>query len=543
MATVRELVTVWGFDIDEKPLKNLENSIEDITGALKVAGAIAVGAGAALFGMAKNVSLAGKEISETSQELLIGTDALQEYRFAGEQLGLTNQEIDGSFRALKKTLGEARLGYGNGRTGVELLARETGVLLDLNGSQEESFDRIVNALSKVTDETKRAAIAEQFFGGAGQKISVMLKNGTADLAKYRKEFRELGGVMDQETIAASIEFERSQKEILAIITGLRNEIGGELLPVMVDLAKQVKEWFKANREIIKQNVKKTIGILVELFTTFVDLLGTAWRFVTRLTDRMGGLERVMRTVVKIFAAFLALKLASGFGSAILSAWQFIGVLRKMGAASLIAQAKLLLLPLAITAIVAAIALIAEDFVSFSEGRDSVIGRMLGGFDTMLKFIREKMGIFGTIIENVLVVILAPIRGVVNAFRAVGDAIDVIKGKMSVLQGLKSIGGRIANALGFGIVGGDAASFIGLGDTEGSRKMADKNGQARAGARTAVGTSRTSNQTKNQVDVKADINVTGLPPEEARQAARDGIADAIAPMLRGAQRDLTPEVER
>lgn len=543
MATVRELVTIWGFDIDDKPIKNLEKGVKNVTDSLKVAGAIAIGAGAALFGMAKSVSLAGREISDTAKELSIGTDALQEYRAAGSQLGLTNSEIDSSFKSLKKTMGEARLGYGSGRTGVELLARETGELIDLNGTQEQSFDRIVNSLSKVKDETKRAAIAEQFFGGAGAKISAVLKNGTGDLEKYRKEFRELGGVMNQDTIKASIEFERAQKDILTILTGLRNEIGGELLPIMVDITKQFKQWFKENREIIKQNLKKTIQFLVDAFMLFVDLLKEAWKFTTRLTDRFGGLEKVAQTVLKVFAAIMALKLASGFGTIILSAIQFIGVLRQMGMAALIAQAKLLLIPLAIAGIVAAIALIAEDFVSFTEGRDSVIGRMLGGFDMMLEFIRKKMGGFASIVENVLVVLLTPIRVLINGFRNIGTAIDILKGKVSVLAGLKKIGGRFLNSLGFGIAGGDAAGFIGLDGTKGADQLAEKRNAGVGGARTALGTSKTSNQTKNQIEVKADINVTGLPPEEAKQAARLGIADAMAPMLRQTQRDLTPAVER
>jgi len=544
MATVRELVTVWGFDIDDKPLKNMEKGVKDISDGLKVVGGIALAAGATLFGMAKSTSLAGEELAKTSEELLITSDALQEYRFAAEQVGLSTEEMDEAFRSLKKTIGEARLGFGSGRTGMELLSRETGVLLDLTGSQEEQFDKIVNSLAKVKDETKRAAIAEQFFGGAGQKISVMLKNGTKDLNAYREEFRELGGVMSKDAIEASRQFERAQRQIFAILKGIRNEIGAELLPILNELTAEFKEWFKSNRDLIKQNVKATIRVLVDIFKTFVIVLKQSFNFVTRLTDRMGGLERVAKMVFKILAAIMALKIATGFGTMVLSAWQLIGVMKKLGTAALIAKTKLLALPLAITAIVAAIALVAEDFASFSEGRDSVVGRIIEGIDEMIKNVKERFGFLGTVIQGALIGILTPVRAVVNGIRSIGTVIDMVKGKVGVLTGLKNIGGRILNTLGIGESVLSGAGMFGLDNTLGSKKMNDARRQARVtGPVTAAPKSITQNQTTNQVEGKFDINVTGLPPEQAQQAARDGFADVFKTTLRQTQRDLTPEVER
>ena len=67
--TLRELVTVWGFDINVKPLQNVESSLKNIKSAAQTVGAIAVGSAAALFGMAEMVSRAGNEIRITADKI------------------------------------------------------------------------------------------------------------------------------------------------------------------------------------------------------------------------------------------------------------------------------------------------------------------------------------------------------------------------------------------------------------------------------------------------------------------------------------------
>jgi len=542
MATVRELVTKWGFEIDDKPLKKLDKGIADTKSSLKALGAIAIGTGAALFGMAKMTADAGNEIQVTSDKVGLSTDSLQEYRFAAEQAGVSAQQMDATFFNLNKTLGEARQGFGSGRDGIELLARETGSLIDLNGTVDQQFQQITDSLNLVTDEAKRAAIAEKFFGSQGREIATLLNKGSGAINKYREEFKALGGTMGSDLIKSSQDFIKAQSKIFTILKGIRNEVGAELLPAMVEVVDQFKEWFIQNRALIRQNIKKTIGLLVDAFKATIKILKTAFNLVQKLANMFGGLEKVVKILVGTFIALKALQLTSGFGNMVIAVFKLAKGMKFLGAQALIAQAKLMLMPLAVTAIIAALALLAEDFVAFSEGRDSIIGRIIAGFDEFFENMNSKFSGLGTFIKGILTIILTPIRAVVNAFRSISTVIDVIRGKMSFMKGLSNIGSRIANTLGFGDDTG-AAGMFGLDMEKKSDDIQDATSISPGSGVLAASGAKTTNNSTNNVNGKFEISVLGLPPEQAQKAAQDGFADIFGSTLREAQRDTTPQIER
>ena len=541
MTTIRELVTIWKFDIDAKPLKNLEAGLENIKTGVIAIGALTVTAGAALFGLAKVTADAGTEISVTADKVGLSTDALQEYRFVAKQAGIETSKMDSLFFNLNKTIGEARQGFGSGRDGLELLSRETGILLDLTGSMDEQFQTIVDSLGQIKDEAKRAAIAEKFFGGEGRQLATIIGLGSGEINKFRQSFRDLGGVMSKEAIKASKDFIKVQAEILTIITGVRNEIASEVLPVIIELGKKIKEWFKVNKELIKQNLKKFIKGLITVFKDTVKLLSKMFEFVDKLVKLFGGWEKAAKLVLTVFTAIMALKIASGFGSMVLAGFQFIGVLQQMGAAALLLQVKLFLIPIAITAIIAALALVAEDFVAFSEGRDSVIGRLIKGFDEFIDGLSGKFKIIGVLIKGFLGILLTPIRAVVNGIRSIGEIIDIISGKTEFLKGLQNIGKRALSTLSFGLAGEGGAGLLGLENIQKNVSATEK--AALGGGPPLMGLGASTTTTNNNTNGSFEINVMGLPPEDARLAAQDAFLDIFNSTLRGAQRDTTPQVER
>ncbi len=82
---------------------------------LKTIGTAAVAAGFAVLANAMQNAVQGSldfasSLGETAQQLGVTTDALQEYRYAATQAGLSQEEMDKALAKLTRTIGEAANG-------------------------------------------------------------------------------------------------------------------------------------------------------------------------------------------------------------------------------------------------------------------------------------------------------------------------------------------------------------------------------------------------------------------------------------------------
>jgi len=153
-------------------------------------------------------------------------------------------------------------------------------------------------------------------------------------------------------------------------------LGGALAPYL----EKVTDWIAANKELIQQKTKEWVDkirravlFLAPKIAWLADKLGSLIKWLDKTITSMGGMENVL----KIVAIFLG---SSMFLKGIL-------MIRKLGIAGMWANAKLLLIPLAITALV----LIFEDLYRFLEGDKSVIGGLVkaaGVSDVTVAQIRE-----------------------------------------------------------------------------------------------------------------------------------------------------------
>ena len=155
-----------------------------------------------------------------------------------------------------------------------------------------------------------------------------------------------------------------------IATGVRNEIGGALLPVLTEMALEFQDWYVANQDIIDQQLDEWAGRLVEAIKS-----GRAE--VVRIVEDMGGWEEALVKLQERFQWFIALFLGARFGPAAL---QLLNALR-LAFIAMAASVGLAAGPAAISlglvvGWLAALYLVAQDFITFLNGGQSVIGDFL-----------------------------------------------------------------------------------------------------------------------------------------------------------------------
>lgn len=402
MSALRELLLSFGIDVDDKGLKKADRSItgliraaadgfNEVTEAVgKIVGVI--GDVAAFVG--ETIS-AGGAMADAAAAAGMTTEAYQRLGFIAGLAGVETDTLRQAVIRLQRSAIQASRGSG-GELGD--VYRRLGVSVrDASGQFKDGvtlFREVGLALNDVTSQTERAALAQQLFGRSGAQLLPIFASGEDGIARIEARFRELGGGMSGEFVAAADAADDAMAELSLAWTGLRSELVVALIPAIRDV------------------------------TTF-------------LADSVAWLVRLARTSEIVEATFIGLGIALGVLGALLAPVVIPGFL------VLAAVAALVVGPIAF------LVLLIDDLLVFMRGGKSVIGRFLDGLfgvgasKTILMAVRDAVRAIGVAFEVARVVGVAlwkQLSGVVIQFVQ-----DVRAGWREVEIWGAAIGGLLSNA--------------------------------------------------------------------------------------------------
>ena len=352
--TIAELLVKIGVDSKdaEEATKKLGSKFDALksktsvlSGGLKKAGkAFAIfgaAASAAAFGVFKfvdSVTKAGDDIGKEAKKIGVGTTELQRLRFAADRSGASAKSMSLAIKNSAKQLEDAKNG------GAKLFRdalTEIGVELEeVQGlTAEERLVLFADRLADVGDEGKKTALAMNLFGArAGPELLPLLKEGGAGIRALGDEAEALGLVMDEEGVAASERFQDRLTDLQAVLTGVKNEIGVALIPVVEDAINKIRDWVQQNKKFIAQKLPSVVEKITKAFKSFLDV-------ALKAADGVGF---IFENFDKLFALFVGAKVAQGF-LAISAGFKAMGIAASgaLGPIGLIAGALIALIPIAI----------------------------------------------------------------------------------------------------------------------------------------------------------------------------------------------------
>jgi hypothetical protein len=330
MPIVRELITKLGFITDEKKLEKFDKRVASLKSSLRFLAKAAAVTGGAISAIAFSTAKAGDEIAKTSRRLGINTQALQEWRFAADRAGVGARTFDMAMQRFGRRASEAARGQGEARDALA----EMGIqLTDVNGELRDADDLLTESLIALSNQEKawdRNRLAMKLFDSEGVRMVQLAEEGAEGIKRLRATLRDRGGVMDEETIKRSEEFNDAWTDFKVTLLGVRNVLGKDLLPLFRDTFTAMGKWISDNRTLVTVIAKVVAGI---------------------------GILVVAIAAAKVAITGLAL------------AW-------------LVLNSQILLVPLLILAAIAALFLIADDINAFLEGRDSLLGRFFEGIEAL-----------------------------------------------------------------------------------------------------------------------------------------------------------------
>jgi hypothetical protein len=264
-------------------MKLIEIPFKLLTGTLGKIGAVfaaVAGGGMAIF-LKKQFDIIDAS-AKTSRALKIQIDFLEGLKFAGGQLGVTNEKIVKSLKKFTRTMGEAKLATGAGATVFRIWGKNIEDFQNMN--VEDSFRAISAELKKITDPTKQAAIAFQFFGRNGIEMLNIINENKNALEAFMAESRRLKGAFDP-LDAGKVEASNDAVDKLKIsLGGIGKEISFILAPLIKFFADnftnafvKIREKVEDLRPAIENGIIKVFEKVAPIVLQTAKTIGSIWQ--------------------------------------------------------------------------------------------------------------------------------------------------------------------------------------------------------------------------------------------------------------------------
>jgi phage-related protein len=350
MATVDELTTILGVKLASGSLE----SIQALAAGMDRVATLVKGAAAA-FGLFKmgqfiNDAAAGAaELDKMSRATGRSTDSIQEWRYMATAAGVDANAVSSNLNALQSTLNKDMFGVAAAKMSFWGVATR-----DVNGKLKTSDQMLSAVADKVAGMSEQRARQWASQVGINDDTLLLLKQGSAGLEELKKKAHDMGAIIPADSIKLAAQFKRSLGELQFTLNNLTQRIALSAIPTMNKFLDGFKNWIAVNREWIQQKLQAVIEGVSMGFERFMNILDRVAQFFRPLTDNLKKLKPPMKDA-ELFARLLS------------------GAL--LGLLLVILPAALPIM--AMTAAVLAAGMAFDDLMTFIEGGDSILGRLLG----------------------------------------------------------------------------------------------------------------------------------------------------------------------
>lgn len=286
----------------DKRVKELERTAKKFGTAIGSALAIGVtAAGAALTKLTVDAVNYADQLDELSNRLGISTEQLSAWGYAAKLTGSDLESLASTIPRLSKNLAAA---LDDGSRQAQLFDALGISVTDAAGNLrdvEEVLPEIADRFKQLKNDTTEAALAQELFGKSGAEFLEFLNLGSDGLARMGQEAAQLGAVIDEETAASAADFKDELDRLSTASTGLGTQIAAQLLPVIVDLTEDMREWVKQGD--LARNITTLITGAIELgagainaYNGAVDRLAVAFELANRAGE---GYLEVQRNILSL----------------------------------------------------------------------------------------------------------------------------------------------------------------------------------------------------------------------------------------------------
>ena len=234
--------------------------------------------------LASQVADKGDAIDKNSQKIGISAKAYQEWDAVLQHSGTSMDKMGGAFKTLAQAAQNASDAQIEAFDAVGISAEE---LADL--TTEELWARTISGLQSFTDGTYRSNLAMTLLGEGAQELGALFNTSAEDTQNMIDRVSELGGVMDDDAVAAAAHYKDNIQDLQTVVDGLKTQLGEKLLPVL----NGITDWILDHSEDISgffSNVEEFFERAQPKLETYFSDLGSG---IADLRDAFSNLNSVL----------------------------------------------------------------------------------------------------------------------------------------------------------------------------------------------------------------------------------------------------------
>ncbi|MDA8095590.1 MAG: hypothetical protein M0T84_17115 [Betaproteobacteria bacterium] len=220
----------------KESVESANKTIKGMQDAFMAISELAVGGvvGEKILDMGKDFAEASEQIRRTAQMTGMTTGQVQELGYAATATGASSQTMSDGMRALSRVMLQAE----NGSKTAVAAFENVGISQEeiKSSSPHALLMRIADAYRGAADSANKSANAQALFGRAGVELIPTLDLGSKGLDDLASKARDLGIVLDRQTIEKGEQASEKFKELDAVMGAMRERIGADMIPALTRLS-------------------------------------------------------------------------------------------------------------------------------------------------------------------------------------------------------------------------------------------------------------------------------------------------------------------
>lgn len=282
-------------------LSKVSKAADTVAQKTKGMSTAAAGALAGIGGMALKSVQAADELNTLSAQTGFTTEEIQKFQYAADLVDVSFEDIAAATKKLTKSMNSDAEGTAEAFDKIGVATRNAdGSLRDSN----EVFYEVLAALSGVTNETERDALAMQLLGTGATNLATIIDDGGAALKEYGEEAENLGVILDQETLDSLNDVNDELDKIKAKANGSISKAGAEAMQALAPIFEQVIDKISALLEWIgklDEGQLKTITTVLAVVAAISPIAG----LISSISGAVSGFLGFMPTLQKAGAAIMS----------------------------------------------------------------------------------------------------------------------------------------------------------------------------------------------------------------------------------------------
>lgn len=214
-------------------------------GVVNMAGTKLLGTVAALAGTIGMIRLVTNSVKLSNsfgimaERLGFTTERIQALHHRAGELGVSFQKVDMAIARMNQTLGGGGENVGKFKLAILNLGLNLRELQQLK--PQAAFDQIIDRLSRITNETQRAAIASEIFGRDVNQVLSLFARGSAPLKDMEAQLKKVGLSFSQLDLAKIRIFNLELVRVKNLIGDVVTVIVVQMAPILRTLLKNLTD--------------------------------------------------------------------------------------------------------------------------------------------------------------------------------------------------------------------------------------------------------------------------------------------------------------